>query len=93
VALHTSPGCTVSGGAQTGNFDSTDCDASVDGNVGCGGYSSSLSSYGDEFNKLGGGVYAMDWRAEGIRVWSFSRGNVPQDILAGNPTTDGWPLV
>ena len=93
VALHTSAGCTVSGGAQTGNFDTTDCDANVDGNAGCGGYSSSSSSYGDGFNKLGGGVYAMDWRAEGIRVWSFSRGNIPQDILAGNPTTDGWPLV
>ncbi len=93
VALHTSSGCTVQGGAQTGRFETTNCDANAAGNAGCGGYSPSSSSYGEGFNKLGGGVYAMDWRSEGIRVWSFSRGNVPQDILAGNPTTVGWPMV
>jgi hypothetical protein len=92
VALHTAPDCTVQPGAQTGKFDTTDCDATVDGNAGCGGYSSSFSSYGNGFNKLGGGVYAMDWRAEGIRVWSFSMGNIPSDILAGHPTTANWPL-
>ena len=40
-----------------------------------------------------GGIYAMDWRAEGICVWAFTRDNIPGDILAGNPTTGNWPLV
>jgi len=35
----------------------------------------------------------MDWRDAGIRVWSFSRENIPTDILAGHPTTAGWPAV
>jgi hypothetical protein len=94
VALHTSAGCVVQNTTgQSGIFASTNCDASVDGNVGCGGYSASSSTYGDGFNNLGGGVYAMDWRAEGIRVWSFTRQNIPQDILDGNPTTNGWGMV
>jgi len=50
-------------------------------------------SYGDGFNALGGGVYAMDWRATGIRVWSFARGSIPHDILAGVSTTRHWGVV
>lgn len=34
----------------------------------------------------------MDWRADGIRVWSFPRDSIPADILAGQPTTAGWPV-
>jgi hypothetical protein len=30
-----------------------------------------LPSYGTEFNKAGGGIYAMDWTAESISVWFF----------------------
>jgi len=92
VALHTSAGCTVSDGDQTSSLDTTNCDVYADGNAGCGGFASSSTSYGDAFNEVGGGVYAMDWRAGGIRVWSFTRDNIPEDILAGNPTTADWPV-
>ena len=92
VALHTSAGCKVSRGHQTSFLDTTNCDVDADGNAGCGGFTSSSTSYGDAFNNAGGGVYAMDWRKRGIRVWSFTRDNIPEDILAGNPTTAGWPV-
>jgi hypothetical protein len=96
VALHTTSGCVVQSNGQTSTFDTTNCDVNAAGqsaNAGCGGYSAETTSYGDGFNDVGGGVYAMDWRAEGIRIWTFPRSSIPQDILDGNPTTAGWPLV
>lgn len=44
-------------------------------------------------NSIGGGVYAMDWREEGIRIWFFPRMAVPVDIRNGNPTPSGWGKV
>lgn len=44
-------------------------------------------------NSIGGGVYAMDWREEGIRIWFFPRISVPVDIRNGNPTTASWGKV
>jgi hypothetical protein len=32
-----------------------------------------LPSYGTDFNKAGGGIYAMDWTSESISVWFFPR--------------------
>jgi hypothetical protein len=44
-------------------------------------------------NSIGGGVYAMDWLKEGIRVWFFPHSAIPADIRNGNPTTAGWGKV
>jgi hypothetical protein len=44
-------------------------------------------------NDVGGGVYAMDWRSTGIRIWYFPPYAIPQDIINGNPTTAGWGTV
>jgi hypothetical protein len=44
-------------------------------------------------NSNGGGVYAMDWRIEGIRIWYFAPNAIPSDIKSGNPTTSGWGTV
>jgi len=93
VALHTSNGSIVSESVQTGKFDMTNCFAYAANNAGCGGYNPSPFSYGDGFNEMGGGVYVVDWRAEGIRVWSFPRKYIPHDILSGKPTTHGWGVV
>ena len=41
----------------------------------------------------GGGVYAMDWREAGIRIWYFPPNKVPKDITSGKPTTSGWGTV
>ena len=41
-------------------------------------------SYGDAFNAEGGGVYAMEWDEEALRIWHFPRSAIPIDItLAG----------
>ena len=41
----------------------------------------------------GGGVYAMDWRKAGIRIWYFPPNQIPEDIACGQPTISGWGTV
>jgi hypothetical protein len=93
VALHTTSGFVVQSNDQSGSFDTTNCDVNAAGqsaNAGCGGYASAADSYGEAFNAAGGGVYAMDWRDAGIRIWHWPRGSIPSDILSGSPTTADW---
>lgn len=61
-------------------------------NIGCG-YNppaDDVSSYGDAFNAAGGGVYAMEWDDDHIKVWHFARGMVPLDIEAKKPQPKKW---
>ncbi|KAK3997551.1 glycoside hydrolase family 16 protein [Cladorrhinum sp. PSN332] len=55
---------------------------------------------GKLYNQQGGGIVAMEYRSEGIRIWQFARGQIPQDIsLYGqeqktpDPKTWGPPLA
>lgn len=59
ATLHTVPGCTRSG-AQTGNSaaSSPNCDA-YGPTWGCSSFDYDQSSYGDGFNRAGGGVFAV----------------------------------
>lgn len=94
--LHTAEGCTVTGESQSGYEASTDCytyATEQPSNEGCGGWAASTSTYGNGMNSNGGGVYAMDWRIEGIRIWYFAPNAIPSDIKSGNPTTSGWGTV
>ncbi|KAH8675700.1 concanavalin A-like lectin/glucanase domain-containing protein [Xylariales sp. PMI_506] len=78
--LHTSAGCTVSqGNCNAGN-----------GNTGCGEQISNTQSYGSGFNKIGGGVYAVEWTSQAISVWFFPRSEIPADITSGSPNPDNW---
>jgi hypothetical protein len=94
--FHTSNGCTVSGQSQTGSLDTSNCYVSAAGqssNAGCGGSAASSNTYGNGMNAIGGGIYAMDWRKEGIRIWFFPKGSYPADIVAGKPAITGWGTV
>ncbi|KAF7714886.1 Endo-1,3(4)-beta-glucanase [Penicillium ucsense] len=57
----------------------------LSGNSGCGVLGDS-STYGQELNANGGGVYALELRAAGIRVWFFPRDTTPSDIAYSSPT-------
>ncbi|KAJ5099891.1 hypothetical protein N7532_006892 [Penicillium argentinense] len=46
------------------------------------------ATYGGAFNDNGGGVYAMELRDAGIRIWMFTRDNVPSDISNSSSTPD-----
>lgn len=48
------------------------------------------SSYGDVFNGVGGGVYALQWTSDAIQIWHFSRGDIPQDIIDKVPDPSNW---
>ena len=89
-AFHVGGQCTQSGEHQSGIVDTTDCNVYSNYNSGCGGWATSTDTYGWGNP---GGVYAMDWRKAGIRIWYFPPDQIPQDIINGKPTTSGWGTV
>ncbi|CAI7583044.1 hypothetical protein PCG10_000960 [Penicillium crustosum] len=88
--LHTSEGCTMGvKRKETGSVDHENCYYEANDYTGCGVKGTS-STYGPEFNSNGGGVYAMELRDAGIRVWQWVRSNIPSDITSGSPDPSTW---
>lgn len=91
ITLHTSEGCSMasthslSGSILAGE----DCSAGNSG-LGCGFSTASTQGYGDGFNAVGGGVYAMEWTSSLIRVFFFPRTSIPADITTGLPDPSTW---
>ena len=50
----------------------------------------SPASYGTAFNEANGGVYATLIENNAIRVWHWTRSNIPEDITAGKPNPSAW---
>lgn len=93
-SFHVGGTCSQSGQTQTGVIDTTNCNVyASSSNSGCGGYATNTDTYGDGMLAAGGGVYAMDWRSSGIRIWYFPPNKIPKDITSGKPTTSGWGTV
>ena len=76
---------------------STNCDAAVNGNQGCGVQVNKWSSYGPGFNNNGGGIYAMERTNEYIKVffWPRNDDSLPLDIRSKSNVinTDNWVHV
>lgn len=51
-----------------------------------------MSSYGSDFNGVGGGVYALQWTDDTISIWHFQRNAIPADIVDKVPDPSGWGL-
>ena len=95
IALHTSDGCNMRHAKrnETGSVITTECRSRPGAkDYGCAVKDTANGdlSYGANFNANNGGVYAMDWRANGIRVWFFPRNKIPKDVKALAPTMRGW---
>lgn len=94
IVLHTSGSCDVGGDHEMlGDMTSSECgDAS--GTIGCV-VKGNKGSSGDPFNKNGGGVYAMEWTADFLKIWYFARGDIPKSITNGKPDTSafGTPMA
>ncbi|KAF8306963.1 glycoside hydrolase family 16 protein [Clavulina sp. PMI_390] len=90
VTFHTEDTSTAVAQNFTGGISTTDCYAYADSNSGCAVIDPSVASYGTEFNTLGGGVFAMMWLSDGIRVWFFHRSSIPQDIVDSSPKPSTW---
>lgn len=91
MTLHTTSGCKMNAKRkETGTVLTKDCLNSTDSNAGCG-VQGAADTYGEAFNNNGGGVYAMEWRSAGIRVWFFPRSDIPSDITdITSPDPSGW---
>lgn len=91
VTLHTRPGCRVTNEGTIGSttLKESDCNA---GNafLGCGQKTEDNQNYGDGFNAIGGGIYALDWTDERIAVWFFPRYKIPADVFSDSPNPAGW---
>ncbi|EXJ78395.1 endo-1,3(4)-beta-glucanase [Capronia coronata CBS 617.96] len=92
VTLHTTNHCSMGvKRKETGKALKSNCLNATDGDSGCG-VRGNTASYGEEFNSNGGGVYAMELRDAGIRVWHFDRDSIPSDITTSTSnTTDVIP--
>ncbi|KAI1431083.1 glycoside hydrolase family 16 protein [Xylaria sp. CBS 124048] len=87
VTLHSSPGCSFS----SSSFASGDCGAPGDGTIGCGNPTQNTRTFGDGFNAIGGGIYAVLWTSDAIQVYFFPRtGRIPSDITSGQPNPSSW---
>ncbi|KAI1810616.1 glycoside hydrolase family 16 protein [Poronia punctata] len=95
ISAHTTPGCEIPSSGFTGVPVATDCSLSP-GNIGCNyaAPTADASTYGDAFNAEGGGVYALEWDSDGIRIWHFPRSAIPDNVNRAplpDPTTWGPP--
>ncbi|KAF8869779.1 glycoside hydrolase family 16 protein [Infundibulicybe gibba] len=94
--LHTGSGCEMPNArVQTGSSTGVDnCDDYGTNGVGCGVQTGTPLSYGPEFNKNGGGWYAMERTRAFLKVWFWERGSskVPAEVRDGSlsVTTDNW---
>ncbi|KAI0374157.1 hypothetical protein BV20DRAFT_988506 [Pilatotrama ljubarskyi] len=75
ASLHTTPHCQMPPPRpMTGTATSTNCDASVNYNQGCGVSFIKPASYGSDFNLAGGGYFVMvRSKTDGVRIWFWSR--------------------
>ncbi|KAF5689390.1 endo-1,3(4)-beta-glucanase [Fusarium denticulatum] len=90
MTLHTTGDCSMDvRREETGKTLQKNCNHEKDDNAGCG-VLSKPSGYGTVFNKNGGGVMAVEWRHEGIRMWQFGRDSIPSDIKGNNPKPNTW---
>ncbi|EXJ65059.1 hypothetical protein A1O7_01399 [Cladophialophora yegresii CBS 114405] len=97
TSTHTGGSCMIAQSPleMTGTSNGNDCryDVATGANAqGCGAFSKSSVSYGAGFNSNKGGVYAMEWKSDAIKIWFFPRGSIPSDITSGNPDPSGWGL-
>lgn len=102
--LHTQDGCYISGNQYSSQLKDTinsyNCDDTAtssifgaqDATSACSGTNSDPNSYGTTFNSNGGGVYAMQWTSDVIRMWNFGPDAIPADITAGTPDPSTWSL-
>ncbi|KAL7006985.1 hypothetical protein EMMF5_003569 [Cystobasidiomycetes sp. EMM_F5] len=80
--LHTTAGCSATNSAGASTMLLTkDCQYQP----GCSYKDTDAKSYGPSFNQAGGGVYAAFFDDSGIKIWFWSRANVPASVSAGSP--------
>lgn len=91
MTLHSAQGCSMGGKRKmTGKALGSSCYVKDKDNAGCGVRAAGGDSTGAAFNQKHGGVMAVEWRHDGIRMWQFMRDAIPADISGKKPTPDAW---
>ncbi|KAJ5720138.1 hypothetical protein N7493_007016 [Penicillium malachiteum] len=93
IVMHTSGTCALKDEGMSGYVNATGCGEAL-GPVGCV-IEGDKGSYGTLFNKAGGGVYAMEWTEEFVKIWHFPRSSIPESISKGEPDVSefGIPMA
>jgi hypothetical protein len=93
ITIHTKPGCLagLGSGGQSGAKAAlpADCGQGI-GDLGCGVNTVRNEAWGSGFNAAGGGVYAMLWTSNAIKIWHWKQNEVPRDVKGSNPNPDRW---
>lgn len=93
VTLHTGPGCTITNDDSDPTTVLKDADCNAGGGfTGCGQETFNPLNYGEGFNDIQGGIYAMEWTSDFIAVWFFTHDATPIDITDGRPDPGSWGL-
>lgn len=98
MTLHTSAGCRIKGepeGCMSGTVNGTDCESKQGDDFGCAVTAPpAQGTFGEEFNRRGGGVYAteLDPETDRVSIWFFPRDAIPADVAAGKPDPDRWSV-
>ncbi|KAJ5160925.1 endo-1-3(4)-beta-glucanase [Penicillium canariense] len=93
IVMHTAGTCSITDTGMTGAVNATGCGEDL-GTVGCV-IEGDQGSYGTLFNKQGGGVYAMQWTEQFLKIWFFPRSSIPASITKGVPDVSqfGTPMA
>lgn len=93
IVMHTAGTCSITDSGMSGSVNATGCGEDL-GTVGCV-IEGEQGSYGTSFNKQGGGVYAMEWTEEHVKIWFFPRAKIPKSITSGDPDVSqfGTPMA
>ncbi|KAJ5155646.1 concanavalin A-like lectin/glucanase domain-containing protein [Penicillium capsulatum] len=84
MALHSNWQCMIDIRGYSGTAVTQNCFISAPdqpANAGCG-ISGPEGSFGAQFNRQNGGVYAMEWDDEDVLIWFFPRDGIPSDIVS-----------
>lgn len=93
VVMHTSGTCSLKDEGMSGAVNATGCGEEL-GPVGCV-IEGEQGSYGTSFNSQGGGIYALEWTEEHLKIWFFPRHSIPPSIASGKPDVSkfGIPMA
>lgn len=91
IVMHTAGTCSLgSNEGMTGFVNETGCGEAL-GPVGCV-IEGHKGSYGDQFNQQGGGVYALEWTDDYLKIFYFPRHSIPDSITRGEPDPSEFGL-
>ncbi|KAJ5758831.1 hypothetical protein N7520_005987 [Penicillium odoratum] len=93
IVMHTAGTCALTDQGMSGYVNATGCGEAL-GPVGCV-VEGQQGSYGTSFNNQGGGVYALEWTEEFLKIWFFPRHAIPASITSDDPDTSefGIPMA